>query len=593
MRVSIGWVCAFAVAVAPSIVNAEQPTPVGVNIESRLVRWGNSSLRLTNHSRERHSLSVRPGQLGTIEFRPQRADLAPGATVDLDIGQLSTPDGIQVFHVVSLVNNENSALVNNEKGLDAGPGLHEVLEVSASSIQKTTYERAFLSKRVAIEGESQPARYDIGGGYMDAQPMAKLAFPSNREEPTVVVERVDEVDTFELSNMRLRQLPSPGTAAEGGALLRPMAEDATILEPAAEKGSERSAGISGVIKGKFMVRLPGATMGSVVFQAGWGWKVRAWQYLGKWFQVGSASVKSDGTWSIDLSPITVPNLPVRVEYQPANRFVQIQDANANVYTWADDWNLAPPVTDIGFRSADLTKTGNAPGIDILYQGATAVWRKFKKHGMNALRNEPIEITYPNTLATGKCQRPQNGMTIAWSCSQFADGKIWMIAAHANIDVAQHEIAHSIHSFYWNADMPSGSGIPHNASLCYNPGLALSEGFASFVSYWTQFDRTTVNPQSAFRSWQIENLGSGFCAGASNEAWVAATFWDMYDTVNEGTLPMADSWYFNNLAVPVSTLLGNPGKDSMTEYAPLISNLLGPTWTTRVVGLFWLNNMYLP
>jgi hypothetical protein len=50
----------------------------------------------------------------------------------------------------------------------------------------------------------------------------------------------------------------------------------------------------------------------------------------------------------------------------------------------------------------LNKTGSVPGIDKIYQASMALWRKFKKYGMSALRDEPVPITYPNTLAPGQC-----------------------------------------------------------------------------------------------------------------------------------------------------------------------------------------------
>ena len=51
----------------------------------------------------------------------------------------------------------------------------------------------------------------------------------------------------------------------------------------------------------------------------------------------------DGSWSIPV----LPGFPVRVEYQPANRFVQLQDPQGNVYAWGDNWNLTGSMTDIG------------------------------------------------------------------------------------------------------------------------------------------------------------------------------------------------------------------------------------------------------
>lgn len=567
MRIALGPVCLLAAATG---LWAHQPSPVDVTMESILARRGESYLRLTNATREVQTMALSAGDAGTISFRPARGIvLSPGSTLDVNLGELAMDDGLQVLHVVTTV-----------EGAGAGPALHEVLIVDRAGITRTTYERAFLGQRTEIRGESVPLRVDIGGGYFDAQPMARFAFASGRLPEGAAVEIVDEVSTFELSNMRLRELPE-----DGGATL-------PTTRMARTRGEER-AGVFGSIQGKFNVKLPGANGGAAFYQAAWGWKVRVWQFIGGiWFQIGSASVKSDGTWLADYTQPPLPGIQVHVEYQPANRFFQVQDANGDIYTWFDDWNW--DVTDTGFRVADLTKSGNAPGIDRIYQGGMALWRKFKKYGMNALRDEPVQITYPNTMATGKCQSTdKNGKAIAWSCSQSGDGKIWLISAHAVAGVVQHELAHSIHSYYWDGNMPAGSGGKHNITKCYNAGLALTEGFADFMPYWVQFDRTAVNPVEAQLGMPIDTLGNSYCKGASNEAQVAATFWDVYDTTNDGTAPLMDSWYFTKAYAPVSIFLKNPGHNSMLEFVNVYVNILGSGSAPGVTNLFLWNNMFLP
>ncbi|MBL8241218.1 MAG: hypothetical protein JNM66_27595 [Bryobacterales bacterium] len=550
-----------------------QASPVDVSVESVLAKRGASYLHLTNHTRESHTMGFSAGAAGTVEFRPVRGVvLSPGATMDVSLGELALGDGPQVLHV-------ESTMELARGGTAAGPELQEVLEVSSTGIAKTSYEQAFLARRVEVRGASVPLRTDIGGGYIDAQPIGRLAFPSARESADTVVERVDEVSPFALSAMRLKELPEDGGAAGTGM--------AGLRTARLNEGvSEKQGGIFGTIQGKFMLKLPGG-----VKQAAWGWKVRAWQLIGGvWFQLAATSVTADGTWKADFQLQPFPGIPVRVEYQPANRFLQIQDAEGNVYTWADDWALEGSAMDIGYRSADLTKTGSAPGIDRIYQGGTALWRKFKKHGMNALRNEPIEITYPNKLSTGKCQTPSGSGNKAWSCSYSEDGKIWLIPQHATARVTQHELAHSIHSYYWDGNMPAGSGIPHAIDKCYNPGLALTEGFADFMPFWVQFEKTEVNPALNFN---LETVPGGYCDGSSNEAHVAATFWDVYDTADDGTGVVADTWSFYHPYAPVSTFLKNPGHNSMFEYAGVYTAILGQDKAVPIVGLFMWNTMHLP
>jgi len=551
---------------------AHQPTPVEVMLESAPARHGNSYLRLRNQTRETQTLRLAAGAGGTVEFRAgDRIVVSPGMDLEVNLGDLRLAEGIGILHVVTTVEVDGGGTAN-------GPELFEILRVTGERVEKISYEEAFLSRRVATrEGRSEPMRMDLGAGYIDEQPVARRAFAAERLGEGETYERVDEVSVAEMAGLPLRFLPEDG-AAEGP-------QGGTRMA----RGAERAGGIFGTISGKFLVKMPGP-----VNQAAWGWKVRAWQLIGStWLQVAAASVAGDGTWKADFSMPPFPGVPVRVEYQPANRFFQVQDADGDVYTWYDEWDVNGPDLAIGTRVADLTTTGSAPGIDRIYQGGTTLWRKFKKYGMSALRDKPIEITYPNKFSTGKCQTPQGDKKIAWSCSQSGDGKIWMIAPHANSLVTRHELAHSIHSYYWDGDMPSGSGIPHNATKCYNPGLALTEGFATFVAYWAQFDRTDGTPTDTLYMTNVETLGNGFCMGASNESQVAATFWDVYDTVDDGTTISGDGWYFSKPWAPVSTFLKNPGHDSMLEYTTVYKNILGANWATPVTKLFLWNTMYLP
>jgi hypothetical protein len=269
-----------------------------------------------------------------------------------------------------------------------------------------------------------------------------------------------------------------------------------------------------------------------------------------------------------------------VDYRPANRFVQLQDANGNVYAWGDQWNLTNggnSDTDIGYRAADFSKNGDLPNVDKLYVGSTNVWVKFYNNGMNALRDSPIQVTFPNSLTSGHCiyNKDSNGNTVAnyaWSCSQSADGKIWVIPAHADNFVVQHEIGHSINSYYWGGKMAPGSGSAHSLTSCYNNGLALTEGFANFLAYWTQFDRTLANPTATYANYNIESPNNGACAGPSNETWVSSAFWDMYDVPNDGpdVNSKYDSLYYVSPGAAVSIFLGNK-RDAMTDYLPVVKS----------------------
>lgn len=564
--------CAFAVV---SNAWAHQPTPVNIQIDSVVARRGESYLRVTNNTRDAQAISFSPGPASTVTFRTTRAVLVPGgSSVNVGLGDLQLTDGNQVLNV-------SSTVFIPEADSKEGPQLYEVLVVDATGVTKSTYEKVFLSQRREVPGRSKPAAVDIGGGYIDMTPMARLAFASVEVGVDAKIEDAEEIGTYEMSRLPLRSLPEAG-GLEGPAFgVMPVRQARSTGD-----NEERQAGLFGSISGKFVLKLP-----NNVWKSAWGWKVRAWQCLaGECIPLGSTSTSGTGKWTIEYIMTPLPGIPVRIEYQPANRFIKLQDIDGNVYSWGENWNVTAKDMNVGTRSANLSKNGDAPGIDVIFQGGMAVWRKFHKYNMSALRDEPVEVSYPNSLASGNCTNSLSGPTIAWSCSDSGSGKIWLIPEHAKARVIQHELGHSIHSYYWDGSMPSGSGGDHDGSKCYNGGLALSEGFATFLSYWTQFDRTAVNPQVDGVGMKIENPGANVCQSSTNESWVAATFWDTYDTTNEGVAPKADTWSFYHAYAPVSTFLNNPGHDSMPEYLFVYNIILGPQSLPGIVQLFTLNHM---
>jgi hypothetical protein len=136
-------------------------------------------------------------------------------------------------------------------------------------------------------------------------------------------------------------------------------------------------------------------------------------------------------------------------------------------------------------------------------------------------------------------------------------------------VIQHELAHSVNKFFWGGRRPTGAGGPHNLEDCYNPGKALSEGFANYVAYAVQFPFDSWHPIASYLNYDIEDLSSaGYCMGPSNEAWVSAAFWDLYDYWNDGpSADRVDTRYYLSHGFPISVYLRNP-RDSMMEYLPI-------------------------
>jgi hypothetical protein len=593
---------------------AYEPAPVKVSITSLLSLTGHSFLHLESFESNQIILVLSPSPVSSIRFAAQKVSINPGTMLDVDLGLLTFPQGQQTFYVVSRVFDGFQNLPVN-----LGPNLLEPLMVAAD-ITKISYEDAFLSKRVAVPGASDSRNdmpsIDLGGGYTDHRGIGALAFNSSLVSVSGRAYNVG-LDPIEMANhfpcLNADGFPTQGTSCTTN--LRAAGEGTTFL--GASKGtfgstalpretqsetqnsdlavsatteSSRAASVTmepravfGTVQGKFYLKLPGNT-----YQAAWGWVAKAWQqdpFFGFWRFCNWSYVGSDGSWSI---PLSFPGLPFRVEYQPANRFVQLQDPSANVYTWGDNWDAS--VTDVGGRAADFT-TNNLPGMDKLYVGATNEWVKFYNNGMNALRDTPIQVTFPNSLASGNCTSTDNtGATIAWSCSAWATGKIWIIPAHGDQSVVQHEIAHSINSWYWSGVLAPGSGGKHDLTNCFTNGVGLTEGFADFMPYWVQFDRTAASPTASYYNINIETIPSGTCNGQTAEMRVAATFWDTYDYWNDG--PDAthfDSLYYTNQAAMVSLYLNNK-KDTFAEYLGVMKSGQPAGVQTQFDNIYRLNTI---
>ena len=433
-----GWLAGLALATEPV-------GPV-IKISSVLALNAHSFIHVESFESNPTILLFSKGILSSITIPSKRVTVPGGGTMDIDLGTLTFPVGQQMFHIISRVFNGLQNLP-----VDNGPFLLEPLLVSGGRITKISYEDAFLSKRVAVADAGNPGN-DVSnadlGGFVDHRPIAALAF---RSTPVAVA---GQSSNLQYSPLVMAHVfdgktsvsdASVGSGTPLGGL--PPIDQITQVQTASSSlaGVLDFSGYS--IQGKFFLKLPcvspPCSAPGLTYQAAWGWEAKAWQHVGfVWLFLGWSYVGGDGSWSIPV----LPGLPVRVEYQPANRFVQLQDPQGNVYAWGDDWTLTGPVTDIGNRSADFTVNGDLPGVDKLYVGATNEWIKFFNNGMNALRNEPIQVTFPNTLASKQCVQQDTvkvlgipipiGLPYAWSCSQWANGKIWIIPEHGDKSVVQ-------------------------------------------------------------------------------------------------------------------------------------------------------------
>ena len=307
-------------------------------------------------------------------------------------------------------------------------------------------------------------------------------------------------------------------------------------------------------------------------------------------RIGSTEVRQDGSWMVSSS-LNQVNQKIRVIYKAQNDFFTLNDPHHQVYTWSDEERVLQKDTDLGFRYIDLSLQGDLPGLDEVYLGAVQLWSKLSAQGLNILRQSPVEVVFPNSLATHSCILSGPQGPYPWSCSYATDGKIYLIPAHANRSVIQHELAHSIHSFFWKGQMPMGSGGAHNLWDCFHPGLALTEGFADFIAYWAQYGPETKNPRIEYFDLDIETLPEAVCSQAGSEMRVAATFWDLYDSQIDGpdAQTAVDQVLSLNLAAPISFFLTHP-RNTMVEYLSVFQEGQSAQMKLKMKKLFRLNRM---
>ncbi|MBI3534617.1 MAG: hypothetical protein HY072_03920 [Deltaproteobacteria bacterium] len=550
-------------------------------------------VRLQNKEQVPLLLTLKAGALSTMEIRPKTVQLAPNVVTTVPL-ETAMRLGRQVLHITS------QAVFGHSQLSVQAISILQPVEVSQQIVKKLSFEEAFLMKRQKLQGKSQLSKIDLGGGLIDQQPIGSLFFSSAPLNNNTQIQTFQFRSPFDYAQMAPKQLPNMSLPQKGNAFTPrdpngdPNGDpfDVNNHDNIEDNPTENPAPYIDAmltIKGNLSLKMDAAT-----YKAAWGWVVKAWQMqAGIWRFLGWNYISGDGNWDIQVDSSQVDNtLPIWVEYQTKNRFISIQDQAGNPYTWGDAWNLKGVFTNIGSRVADLTSNGDMPGVDRIYVGATLVWVKFFNNGINALRDSVIPITYPNSLASGKCKYDDGAGPYAWSCSYFDDGSVYVIPAHAaDYSTTQHELGHSINSFYWGGKMPPDSSGSHNIWNCYTKGLALSEGFANFLTYWVQFDRNETNPTAPYYNMNLEALPDAVCKGPTNEMRIAATFWDMYDYWNDGpdTTKAFDSLLYTDPATSVTVYLQNK-KDKMEDYLEVVKAGQSDYWQKEFEKLFRLNTI---
>jgi hypothetical protein len=159
----------------------------------------------------------------------------------------------------------------------------------------------------------------------------------------------------------------------------------------------------------------------------------------------------------------------------------------------------------------------------------------------------------------------------------------------DVDVHLHELDHKVQNEKYGGAAITGAGGTHYLTQLYNDGLALSEG-------WAQFSACAKVGSNVFRTegqkfeqdletneaWRLDANGNRklpkitLPQDSSNEAAVAATFWDLFDGNDDGeTVQIGMDKIFAALNQEVGTG-SNKYPETMEEYYEALIAVTGGT-----------------
>lgn len=294
----------------------------------------------------------------------------------------------------------------------------------------------------------------------------------------------------------------------------------------------------------------------------YAWRVYAFAVLEgtstKMF-LAKGNVKSNGTWSLSVPFMPAP-YKVKIEYQPRNIYFTIKNISGAYYSFSSGalHTPAPGKTLNEFTQVAYLANDSLVGLGEIYKDGMLLWNALKNKGggISPVRQSgSINVFFPNTFYD--CG---NGDFIPTTCTN-TDGNLWIASQHATNRLAfLHELGHQLNYEYWDNDLPPNSSGTHSLDGCFTDGLALIEGFADFISQWARYSGTTI--PSGDGSMIIESPPKKTCTSKNlNERWVAATFWDLYDEMNDNQ----DTFSFSNKGSTVGIYLQSGQQDSMSDY----------------------------
>ncbi|HEX2571327.1 MAG TPA: hypothetical protein VH877_17345 [Polyangia bacterium] len=314
----------------------------------------------------------------------------------------------------------------------------------------------------------------------------------------------------------------------------------------------------------------------------YGWRVYARQIIGSSaVTLAKTNVGTNGNWSMSL-PAVLDVYPIEIHYEPRNIYFTLKNTAGAYYRFKSGGQYTPANNKVlnEYTQAAYLSNSDLVGLGEVHRDGMTFWNALKTRGesLDPVRDKSISLYYPNNSydcgdGTGK----------PWSCAN-PDGNIWIIPAHAQGAVLMHELGHQLMYKFWGGS-PDNAGGSHKLTKCYTTGLALSEGYADFMQVWANLGQNQDPSANGFFNLEHPENAGACTTTNKNELWVAATFWDLYDSLADGQ----DTIYFVHTGTPPKVFLNNGKHNTMADYLSLFKSLASPQHTTIVGNIFSQNH----
>jgi hypothetical protein len=240
----------------------------------------------------------------------------------------------------------------------------------------------------------------------------------------------------------------------------------------------------------------------------------------------STPVKDDGTFAISADGLS-GTFTVRLSLD--NPLWRMRSKSGDSYEWES------PVLQLTGSGADAGTLSPEPGsanakLAVLHATYLGARDFLAREGDLDWWTKTLEIRWPG----------EADFFSPWDYSlEITNPAAW--------DVVLHELGHAVMDGAMRAEHAGGS---HKIDECYSPALAWSEGWATFFAAAVRLRRDDEDAKFEFlvprrAPIRIENVPADVCQGQASEWRVAAGFWDLLDTHDDGgdhfSMPFSALW----------------------------------------------------